>query len=110
MNAFEAPKEEWTGEWGIPVPQSVKELPAGTDSKFTLTTWEYGQAAEILHVGAYSEETPTIDKLKQFITDSGYDIAGYHEEEYLKGPGMFWAGNPSKYLTLIRYPVKPKNE
>ncbi len=31
---------------------------------------------------------------------------GEHEEEYLKGPGMFGTGGPEKYLTIIRYRLK----
>ena len=72
----------------------------------TLTTWEYGDVAEMLHVGPYDREEPTIAKLKQFIKECGYEIVGEHEEEYLKGPGMFSKGNPDKYLTIIRYRVK----
>ena len=35
----------------------------------------------------------------------GYEVSGLHEEDYLKGPGFLFAGNPDEYLTLIRYPV-----
>ena len=70
-----------------------------------LETWEYGEVAEILHIGSYATENPTVEKLHQFITESGYEIVGPHEEEYLKGPGMFGKGNPDKYQTIIRYPV-----
>ena len=35
-------------------------------------------------------------------------IAGPHEEEYLRGPGMLFAGDPGTYLTLIRYQVRRK--
>ena len=33
-------------------------------------------------------------------------MVGEHEEEYLRGPGMFSKGDPEKYLTIIRYRVK----
>jgi hypothetical protein len=33
-------------------------------------------------------------------------VAGPHEEEYLKGPGL--AASPADYWTIIRYPVKKK--
>ena len=71
-----------------------------------LVTWEYGEVAQILHVGGYDEETADTEALKEFIRSQGYEITGLHEEEYLKGPGFLFAGNPDKYLTLIRYPVK----
>jgi len=98
-------KGEWVGFYGVPVPESVTELPAGLDPNVKLTTWKYGQVAEILHVGPYAEETANIEKLQKFIKDSGYKINGAHEEEYVKGPGMFGAGNTKKYLTIIRYQV-----
>ena len=93
----------------MPVPESVTELPeiepeAGL--KVTLTTWEYGEVAEILHVGPYIEEEPTIEKLKGFIKDEGYQIIGEHEEEYIKGPTMMGKGNPEEYVTIIRYRVQ----
>ena len=72
-----------------------------------LATWEYGEVAEILHVGPYSEETPTIERLHAFIGVSGYEIRGDHEEEYLRGPGMpFIRVSPEDYYTIIRYQVR----
>jgi hypothetical protein len=59
-------------------------------------------------VGGYDKEKPTIERLKAFIEQSGYEIAGLHEEEYLRGPGMIFRGNPDTYLTIIRYPVRKK--
>lgn len=103
---WNGPKEQWKGAWGLAVPDSVASLPEQKDSRVVLKTWKYGEVAEILHIGAYGDETPTIEKLHKFIKDNGYVIAGDHEEEYLKGPGMFSKGNPKKYYTIIRYQVK----
>jgi hypothetical protein len=61
--------------------------------------------AEILHIGPYDRETPTIDRLKRFIATSGYSIIGEHEEEYLKGPGLLFRGSPKNFHTIIRYRV-----
>lgn len=105
----DTPKSEWVGIYGMPVSDSVTEIPAQALEEhpgLKLETWEYGDVAEILHIGSYASEGPTVAKLHQFITESGYEIAGLHEEEYLKGPGMFSKGNPEKYYTIIRYPVR----
>jgi hypothetical protein len=105
---FDTPKEEWIGVFGLPVNESVTEIPTAIKEKFPklkLEIWTYGETAEILHVGSYAKETETIEKLHKYISDSGYTIAGVHEEEYVKGPGMFSKGNVDKYLTIIRYPV-----
>jgi hypothetical protein len=108
---FETPKEQWIGRYAIPVPATVAALPAvGAEPGMTvaLASWTYGDVAEILHVGRYDRESPTIARLKAFIQAHGYVIAGDHEEEYLKGPGMLFSGDPTGYLTIIRYQVRRK--
>ncbi|MDD5772052.1 MAG: hypothetical protein PHX78_01135 [bacterium] len=104
----ETPKNEWVGIYGLQIPETVETLPAEKERSSLsarIEYWEYGIIAEILYIGPYSEETPAIEKLHKFINDEGYKIMGPHEEEYLKGPGMFFKGNPKKYQTIIRYQV-----
>lgn len=107
--SLDTPKELWVGRYAMPVPDTIDSLPneqadaSGLVAR--ITTWKYGQVAEILHVGPYDREEPTIAKLMQFIKDNGHKIAGEHEEEYVKGPSVFSKGNPEKYLTIIRYRV-----
>ena len=62
--------------------------------------------AEVLHVGSYSSEEADIRRLTDFISSQGYRVIGDHEEEYVRGPGAFFAGNPEKYLTIIRLRVE----
>jgi len=105
---FDVPKQEFIGLWALPVPNSITGLPGQQPGlpEVKLDTWTYGTVAEIVHIGPYSEEKPAVEKLYKFITDSGYEIAGVHEEEYIKGPGMIFKGNPDKYITIIRYVIK----
>jgi len=106
---LETKKTEWKGLYAMPVPQKTAELPmVKTQPGLTvrLDTWEYGQVAEILHIGTYDSEKATISRLAAFINKNGYTIIGDHEEEYIKGPGKFLKGNPEKYLTIIRYRVQ----
>jgi len=106
---FDTPKTEWVGLYAMPVPATVTELPhyeATPELAASLTTWEYGDVAEILHIGAYDKEQPTVARLMAFVKAQGYEIVGNHEEEYLKGPTMFSKGDPEKYVTIIRYRVK----
>jgi hypothetical protein len=106
----DAPKEQWIGRYAMPVPENAGPLPDQTPDaaglRAELTTWQYGEVAEILHVGPYEREESTIRRLTDFIRDSGYVIAGEHEEEYIRGPGLLTRGDPEKYLTIIRYRVK----
>jgi len=105
------PQEQWIGRYALPLPDTVKEVqfpevPKGM--RITIATWQYGEEAEILHIGPYDKEAPTVERLRRFIEQEGYVIAGEHEEEYVKGPGMFFKGKPSQYMTIIRYPVRKR--
>jgi hypothetical protein len=103
------PQTEWVGRYAMPVPDSIKDVPlprAHGGLTLQLTTWEYGDVAEILYTGPYDKETPAINRLHEFIKSSGYEIIGEHEEEYLKGPGMLFRGNPKNYMTIIRYRIR----
>ena len=95
------PKDQWTGIWALPIPEGTTELPKKVpEPEVRIEVWEYGTVAEILHFGPYSEEGPTVERLHKFIEESGYEIAGVHEEEYLTRPT---AKVPK---TIIRYPIR----
>jgi hypothetical protein len=94
-------REEWKAAWGLPVPDDVDEVPQKVpEPPVVVETWEYGTVAQILHIGEYADEVPTIDRLHAFISEQGYEIAGPHEEEYLSRPGA------KEQKTLIRYQVR----
>ena len=96
------PKSEWTGVWGVPVPDYVSEkdiVQKDPKIKAKVEVWKGGDCAEVLFIGTYADEGPTIQKLHEFIKESGYKIAGDHEEEYLTRPGP-------KAKTIIRYLIK----
>jgi hypothetical protein len=109
ISLVDTPKSTWIGAYALPVPETITELPqyeAQEGLKASLTTWEYGTVAEILYIGPYDREEPTIKRLLDFIKEQGYRIVGDHEEEYIKGPSMYGKGDPEKYVTIIRYRVK----
>jgi len=102
-DAHLVPKEEWTHIIGLPIPEDTTSLPQKVPGiEVKIETWEYGTVAQILHLGPYDQEGPTVERLHQFIEENGYDIAGVHEEEYLTTPD---AKVPK---TLIRYPVRKR--
>jgi hypothetical protein len=105
---METPRDQWLGRYALPVPDSATAPPAESSGplRTTIAMWEYGDVAEVLHVGSYSTEVPDIERLCAFITSRGRRVVGDHEEEYVKGPGMFFAGNPDNYLTIIRLRVE----
>ena len=61
-----------------------------------------GQCAQILHVGPFSEEGPTIEKLHAFIDGSG-QRSGKHHEIYLSD---IRRAEPAKWKTIIRQPMR----
>lgn len=61
-----------------------------------------GKAAQILYVGPYAEEGPTIEKIHNFIKDSGYMLSGKHHEIYLNNPNTT---APEKLKTVVRQPM-----
>jgi hypothetical protein len=102
-DAHLVPQDEWTIILGLPVPNDTTSLPQkapGVEVK--LETWDYGTVAQILHLGPYDQEGPTIERLMQFISENGYQITGPHEEEYLTSP------DAKVMKTLIRLTVKKK--
>jgi len=95
------PKDQWTGLWALPIPDGTTDIPKKVpEPDVRIEVWEYGTVAEILHLGSYSEEGPTIEKLRKFIAESGYEVAGVHEEEYLTRP------TAKVVKTIIRYPIR----
>ncbi len=69
----------------------------------TLATIDEGWSVQMLHVGRYDMERPTIDTLHAYAADHGLAIAGRHHEIYISDPRKT---QPEKLKTVIRYAVK----
>ncbi len=78
-----------------------KSLPALP--KMRLESFHEGLAAQIMHLGPYSAEGPTVERLHNFIRDNGYELSGKHHEIYLTDPQR---SAPEKMKTVIRQPVR----
>ena len=77
-----------------------KQLPALADLRFEAYT--EGTAAQILHLGPFSDEGPTVEQLHQFIEAEGYELSGRHHEIYLSD---FRRTAPERLKTIIRQPM-----
>lgn len=77
-----------------------KQLPA--IDKLRLDSFEEGRCAQILHVGPFSEEGPTIERVHQFI-NARTGLTGKHHEIYLSD---IRRADPKKWKTIIRQPMK----
>jgi hypothetical protein len=79
-----------------------KDLPALPKTR--LERFEEGPAAQILYIGPYSDEGPTIARLHAFIREHGYSFEGSrqkHHEIYLSDPRR---SAPERWRTIIRQP------
>lgn len=62
-----------------------------------------GKAAQIMHIGPFSEEGPTIAKVHAFIDENDGQLSGKHHEIYLSD---IRRAAPEKWKTVIRQPFK----
>ena len=67
-----------------------------------LETFAEGRCAQILHIGPFSEEGPTVARLHQFIADTGNTPCGKHHEIYLSD---IRKAAPDNWKTIIRQPI-----
>ena len=77
-----------------------KNLPALPKVRFE--AFSEGKAAQIMHIGPFSEEGPTVEKVHNFIKESGFNLAGKHHEIYLSD---IRKAAPEKWKTIIRQPI-----
>jgi hypothetical protein len=97
---------EWvTQEMFVEVAQQVgkkKDLPALP--KLRLEMFHEGLAVQIMHIGSYDDEGPTIARMHhEFMPQNGYEPAGKHHEIYLGDPRKV---APEKLKTVLRQPVR----
>lgn len=91
---FEAALEKARAKLGQP-PESLR-----------LQSFHEGLAVQIMHIGPYSAEGPTILRLhEEFLPANGLVESGKHHEIYLGDPRK---AAPEKLKTVIRQPVKKR--
>jgi hypothetical protein len=61
-----------------------------------------GKVAQILHIGPFLDEGPTIEKVHSFIEQSGCHRIGEHHEIYLSD---IRRAAPEKWKTIVRQPM-----
>ena len=82
--------------------ERAKSLPALP--KLRLETYQEGMSVQILHVGSYDDEGPTLDRMHhEFMPQNGLEPAGKHHEIYLSDPRKV---APEKRKTVLRQPVR----
>jgi hypothetical protein len=66
-------------------------------------SFKEGKAAQVLYIGPFTEEGPTIEKVHRFIEDNGSHRAGKHHEIYLNDMRRV---APEKWKTIVRQPME----
>lgn len=108
-------REPWRWTMLIAVPETVApaDLATAADEalrkgktaavqQVRLERYHEGLCAQVLHLGPYSAEAPTIERLHAFIAARGHAPGGKHHEIYLGDPRRT---APEKLKTIIRQPV-----
>lgn len=78
-----------------------KNLPAR--GKILLESLHEGLSAQIMHIGPFATEGPTIEKIDKFLEEHGYIARGKHHEMYLTDPRRT---APEKMRTVLRQSVQ----
>ena len=116
MDELQRDRDAWNWTMMIAVPDAViegevaaaaqaaarkRDLPAA--ELLRLERLEEGLAAQIMHIGPYAQEAPTIALLHDFVAAQGYELRGRHHEIYLGDPRRT---APERLKTVIRHPVR----
>ena len=85
------------------VAQSAKKKPDLPLDRLRLAPFAEGLSAQIMHIGPFAAEAPTIERLHRFIAEQGYQRRGKHHEIYLSD---LRRTAPEKLKTVIRQPIE----
>jgi hypothetical protein len=82
-----------------------KKVYAEVASTLRVEPFAEGDVAQVLHVGPYAEERPSVERLDAGIAQAGFRPRGHHHEIYLGDPRRV---PPERLRTLLRHPIAPR--
>jgi hypothetical protein len=85
------------------IEQVMKKKNLTSLPKIRFEPFSEGRAAQMMHIGPFSKEGPTIEKIHHTIRENGYELHGKHHEIYLSD---IRKAAPEKLKTIIRQPMK----
>ncbi len=112
-----AKKEDWHWRLLIRIPEFVTERAVKAAGKkaiekgkggelvdhVQLEKLDEGRCVQVLHVGPYSAEKSTLDKMEQLMESKGVHFRGPHHEIYLSDPRRV---PEARLRTILRHPVQ----
>ena len=115
---IEVPREEWGWKLLIRMPEFVtpeivekarqevirkKKLKLVNEVKFE--KMKEGKCVQILHIGPYSTEPESLEKMYNLMKEKGLVYNGFHHEIYISDPRKV---APEKTKTILRQPVRER--
>jgi hypothetical protein len=115
MNKFSVDRKEewkWTAlimqpkyvaaeDFKVAVEQVGRKKNPSALFKVRFESFKEGTVAQIMYIGPFSDEGPTIKKIHEYIQKSGHTLRGKHHEIYLNDPSKT---APHKLKTILRQP------
>jgi hypothetical protein len=83
--------------------QAARKKPNPALAGVRLEQFEEGRCIQTMHIGPYSQEMLTVDRLKAYCAERRLRPSGRHHELYLSDPRR---GDPAKTKTILRYAVE----
>jgi hypothetical protein len=75
--------------------------------RLRLQAFHEGLSVQTMHIGPYSTEPATIERMQSFMQVNGYQdlvgLGGKHHEIYMGDPRR---ADPSRLKTVLRHPVR----
>ncbi|MEW9701167.1 GyrI-like domain-containing protein [Paenibacillus sp. SI8] len=116
-DAMKVPRDEWNWKLMIRLPsfvtseqvQAAQEIALKKKKGLEELKWiQYeaiheGRCVQMMHIGPYSTEKLTVQRIQTFMEEKGLSPNGKHHEIYLSDPRKV---DPAKMKTILRYPVK----
>lgn len=82
--------------------QLEKKRPNPALPRLRLESFHEGFCMQIMHIGPYSQEPATIERMRAFALENGLVTCGRHHEIYLSDPRR---AKPEKMKTVLRHAV-----
>ncbi len=97
------PKYVSAEDFKMAVDQVKKKKNPAMLPKVRFESYKEGLSAQIMYVGPFSDEGPTIAKIHAYIQTNGHSLSGKHHEIYLNNPATT---APEKLKTILRQPMR----
>jgi hypothetical protein len=85
--------------------QLHEKRPSPGLDRLRLERFREGLCIQTMHIGPYSEEPATVERMRAFAEENGYAFANRHHEIYLSDPRRC---APAKMKTALRHGVEKK--